>query len=631
MFFLNLSLPEFLALLGSLSGVVVALYLLDRLRKKHIVPTLRFFVTSEKQPVLKHRRRLQQPWSLLLQLLSLLMLLLALAQLRFGSPDRSSRDHVLIIDTSAWMNARVGGNRLIDQVRASARNYLRLVPATDRVMVVRADVLATPATLFESDRAKLRQAIDQTQPGAGPLNIEQALQFAQQAQRLRAQRPGEIVFVGSGRISSDDAPPAAPPNLRVIPVNGPGEHCGLRKVGVRRSSAGADGWEVFVAVKNYGTKHRSVPIGVQFGGAPVGTHRFELNPGAEDSVTFPFKTLAAGWIEARILTADAFSGDARAVLELPSRKLLAVTVYSNEPDLLRPIFHAIPGVQATFLPTARYDAQAAPGIVLFDRFAPPQLPRSPSIWLEPPPHNSPVPVVSTAAHVKLKQWHAGHPLTDGLRTRDLEIESAEIFRVAGSDASVAEADAGPLIVSRSAGDSKMVVFGFHPVRSGLKYELTTPVLFANILRWMQPDIFRSFESTAGTVGTVNVDLESETDPSAIRVVTENGRYLPFTVDGKTLRFFSATPGLVRVLTGGREVVYSLTLPQPGDASWNPANARYGLPRRGPMEPSSRDIWQWLALLGGAGLFVDWLIYGRMRRRAMADAQPLRRAPWRKAS
>ena len=43
MFFLNLSLPEFLGLLGSLSGVVVALYLLDRMRKKHTVATLRFF------------------------------------------------------------------------------------------------------------------------------------------------------------------------------------------------------------------------------------------------------------------------------------------------------------------------------------------------------------------------------------------------------------------------------------------------------------------------------------------------------------------------------------------------------------------------------------------------------------
>ena len=64
MFFLNLSLPEFLAILGSLSGVVVALYLLDRMRKHHTVATLRFFAAAEKPPVLKHRRKLQQPWSL---------------------------------------------------------------------------------------------------------------------------------------------------------------------------------------------------------------------------------------------------------------------------------------------------------------------------------------------------------------------------------------------------------------------------------------------------------------------------------------------------------------------------------------------------------------------------------------
>ena len=101
MFFLNLSLPEFLAVLSSLSGVVVALYLLDRLRKKHTVATLRFFAVSEKAPVLKHRRKLQQPWSLILQLLSLLLLLLAIAQLRWGSPALATRD--------AATNARVPG------------------------------------------------------------------------------------------------------------------------------------------------------------------------------------------------------------------------------------------------------------------------------------------------------------------------------------------------------------------------------------------------------------------------------------------------------------------------------------------------------------------------------------------
>src|ERR1700689_1776654 len=169
MFLFNLTLPEFLAILGSLSGLVVALYLLDRMRKHHTVATLRFFAAAEKPPVLKHRRKLQQPWSLLLQLISLLLLLLAIAQLRVGSPARYSRDHVIFPDAPAGMAARFGGaragnGRLIDRARLAADNYVNALPPADRVMLVRADVLATPALRFESDRKKIHQAIDLTQP-----------------------------------------------------------------------------------------------------------------------------------------------------------------------------------------------------------------------------------------------------------------------------------------------------------------------------------------------------------------------------------------------------------------------------------------------------------------------------------
>jgi hypothetical protein len=183
----------------------------------------------------------------------------------------------------------------------------------------------------------------------------------------------------------------------------------------------------------------------------------------------------------------------------------------------------------------------------------------------------------------------------------------------------------------------MVVLGFHPVRSGMKYQLTTPLLFANIIRWMAPDAFRSWELTAGTVGTVDVELESEIDPGSIRVQTEEGRPLPFTVEGKTLRFFTGAPGVVRVLTGDRELVYSLTLPQPGDTVWKPSAAelrqgvKLGLPGRAPLGPTSRDLWHWLALAGAAGLLADWILYGRIDRRMRAATGAVPGAGWRKAS
>ncbi len=630
MFFLNLTLPEFLAILGTLSGVTVALYLLDRMRKKHTVATLRFFAASERPPVLKHRRKLQQPWSLVLQLLSLLLLLLALAQLRWGTAARAARDHVMILDASAWMNARSGPARLMDQARAAARSYIRMLPASDRVLVLRADVLPTPATLFESDRRKILQAIDQTQPGGATLNIGEALAAAQQAQRIRSQSPGEIVFVGAGRVSSVENPPLdTPSNLRVITIAGPSEHCGLRKVAVRRSLTDPDTWEVFVAVKNYGDSPRSAPLGVQFGGSPIGTRRFNLAPGAEDNTAFRFKTRAAGVLEARIIAPDAFPGDDRAVLELPERKLLPVTVYSSEPDLLRPVFTSIPGVQASFKPAQAYDARSRAGIIVLDHLAPQTAPETDAIWIEPPPARSPITVRSTEKNVKLKRWMADHPLGAGLRTKDLEFESAEIFSAAQGDITLAESETGPLIVARP-GKPKTVVLGFHPVRSGMKYELATPLLFANILRWMAPDIFRSWELTAGTVGTVDVALETEADPSTIRVITEDGKPVPFTVQGRGLRFFAGAPGIVRVLTGDRELVYSMTLPQPGDAIWKPSQAKRGIPRNIPREPAARDIWQWLAIAGALGLAIDWIFYGRKRSSAPIPTVA-RPDAWRKAS
>jgi len=564
---------------------------------------------------------------------------LAIAQLRFGSQARYSRDHVLIIDSSAWMAARLGpGNnnvRLIDRARAAADNYVDALPVADRVMVLRADVVASPVLLFESDRKRIHRAIDQTQPGVAPLNLEEALNFAARAQKVQAERPGEIVFVGAGRVSAEEAGRLNPPaNFRLISIEGPTEHVGLRKIGAHRASDDPDVWEVFVAVKNYGAAPRSVPMTVAYGGAAVATHRFLLKPGAEEDLNFRFKTRAAGWLEARLGAQDTFRADSRAILELPPRGVLPVTVYSAEPDLLRPIFNAIPGVQASFLPVSSYTSEARGdahgGIVLLDHFAPPSPPIGQSIWVEPPAGKSPVAIASTQDKATLNEWQADHPLGAGLRARDLELTGAEILKPAAGDIVVARSDAGPVIVARP-GSPKMVVLGFHPVRSGMRYQLTTPLLFANIVRWMAPDAFRSWELTAGTVGTVDVDLEAEADPNSIRVQTEDGQSLPFTVQGKTLRFFTAAPGVVRVLTGDRELVYSLTLPQPGDVAWKPSNIKLGLPLRAPLGPSSRDLWQWLALAGAVGLLAEWILFGRIDRRVRPAASTAPSADWRKAS
>ncbi|HVO98409.1 MAG TPA: VWA domain-containing protein [Bryobacteraceae bacterium] len=609
--FLNLSLGELIGIGGAISAAVVALYLLDKSKHRHVVATLRFWTPADSRTEMKHRRRIQQPWSLLLQIVSLLCLLIALAGPVLG-PSDSSRDHVLILDTSAWMAARTGRATLSDEARAAALAYVKALPSRDRVMLVRADALATPVTAFESDRKIVNDAIRKSQPGASALNLAQAFEFAQKAQNLQSQHAGEIVFAGAARVADDESSFASvPKNLRVLQVQGALENVGLRKIALRRSASAADAWDVFVSVRNYGLKPRDVALELQFGGAPAGSKAFSLKPDEEQQAAFTFRTKAAGYLEARLNARDAFPQDDRAIVELPKEKPLRVLVYSDEPALLKPLL-ASNQVEAVFESPVRYSADTPADIVVLDRFVPMKRPAANSIWIEPPAGGSPVPVKGIRTGVKLDSWHADTPLSAGIRTKDVLLASTEIFTPAPADLAVAESTEGPLIVIRPSAP-KIAVFGFHPLKSTMKYDLATPLLIANTLRWMAPDVFRVREVQAGTVGTVAVPVERGIDPSTVRVVTEDNRPLPFTIEDNLLRFFSGAPGVVRVLTGDRELVYSLTLPGVAESLWKPpSTVRKGIPKSTGEGVSTTDIWPWFAVTGVLGLLLDWLLFGRSR-------------------
>lgn len=648
MSFLNLSLGELLGLAGAISAGVVALYLLDRSKRKQIVATLRFWASADVRTQLKHRRRIQQPWSLVLELISLFLLVAAIAGPRLGVIDNNGRDHVIVLDTSAWMGARAGRTTLFDEARESALAYLRALPGRDRVMLVRADALATPATAFETDRRIVEEALRRSQPGSSALNLEQAFAYAQQAMRLQSRRAGEIVFAGAGRVPEAQAElTQLPANLRVLSSGAAQENVGLRKIGLRRAATAPDTWDIFVVVRNYGMRPHDVDLGLQFAKSPAGEKRMHLRPDSEEQATFTYKTKVGGFLEARLNVKDAFSQDDRALIELPGQASLHVVVFTNEPQLLKPLIASNPQVDSQFLSPAEYNPAVKADVVVLDRFAPPARPQTNSVWIEPPAESSPVPVRESKKAARLERWRADTSLGAGLRTQDVVLESAEIFAPTQQDVIVAEAAEGPVIVAREPNrQSKLVVLGFHPGRTSMKYQLATPLLMANILRWMAPDAFRLSDVQAGTVGTVNLAVEKGTDPASVRVLDADQRPLPFTIEGNNLQFFSGASGTVHVQTRDRETVYSLTLPDVADSLWRPpAGVRRGVPKASLEGSVTQDLWPWLALFGGLGLLIDWLLYGRSRAfrvRPASMAAPLssrilpfrfsrRRSPVRKAS
>jgi hypothetical protein len=615
MFFLNLSLGEFLALLTSLSGIVAALYLLDRAKRKKIVSTLRFWMDVPRVDEQRRRKRIREPWSLILQLVSLLLLLLAIAQLQWGKRERSGRNHVVVLDTSSWMAQRSGSTTLLEQAKEQARRYIRSLPGRDRVMLIRADSLATPATSFSDDRNQVIAAIDASTASYSALNLASALELANRAMTWSDSGPGEVVYAGGMRVARWDDASAAVPQLRVLAVGEGAEDVGIRQLGVRRDPGNDIAWRAVVAIRNYGSTPRHVMLHLRFAASQFAPRSINLAPGEDREEEIKFATSGAGTLAASLSPSDTLPLDDSVQLELPSTERVRVAVYSARPSAWQPLLEADHNIQAIYLPASQYRAEPDADVMLLDGIAPDARPRLPSLWVMPPKGKSPVPIQATEKQLLLNRWNTNTPLAAGLRSKEMRPDEAETFAIAPPVFPVASSDRGPVVVARPArtGQPPLVAVGFDPLTGSQRFDVSTPLLFANLLRWLEPDRFRATEFTAAGVGTASVNIDNIEAGERMRVVDATGSAIPFTVRNNTVQLYVEKPQVVRVITPERESVLSLTLPGVGEFAWKPPlNAPRSLPLRTLLGASSIDLWRWLALLGALGLLLEWLIYGRQR-------------------
>jgi hypothetical protein len=614
----NLSLAEFLALAGAVAAAVTLLYLLDRSRRRQVVATLRFWRAAA-TPFESRRWRIHQPVSWLLQLAALLLLLLAIGDPTVGGGSRPPRDHILILDTSAWMGARTAGVPLMETARRAALAWLDTLPAPDRVLVLRADVLATPATQFERDRSVVRAAIESAAPGSAALHLGQALDFAERLRSLHAANPGEIVFAGSRR-SADEVRPgvAAAGGLRYLPADAEIENVGIRRIGLRHSTAEAGLWEVFVVLRNYGRRPRAAELGLQFAGAPAGYRRIRLEPGGEQEILAPLRTRAAGTLDVRVFSGDedGYPGDDRAALEVPARHAVRLAVYTSRPVAWQPLVAATPQLRVEFRrPDAPLPEPA--GIVVLDRIRSPAPIEGDAVWVQPPLDGSPLPVREASGGARTLQWLPGHPLATGLRSHDFRVRPTLVFQPGTAVEEVARVDEGPVIVAGRGGApaaGRWVLLGIDPAAPSMRYELAAPLFFANVLRWMAPGVFRHWELNVVAPGGISVPLEEPGSERNARVLSESGEPVPFTVEGGSLTFFAPTAASVRVMTGAGERVYSLSVPALAVDQWDPPpDVARGVPPARAPEPAGRRVWPWLALLAWAILAGEWIRYGDWKR------------------
>jgi hypothetical protein len=569
---------------------------------------------------------------LVLQLLGLLLLLLAIAQLEWGTRLGLGRDHVLLLDVSAWSAARMGAGSGSETVLArekqEARRFLARLRARDRVMLVRVDSLATPVTSFTTDRGALEAAVNESSSGFSALNMQQALLFAQQAKGWSNGGAGEVVYIGPklvgdererGEVSSEAASDVKL-KLRSILVVPERENLGIERLGVKRDEDDPSSWQATVTVKNYGKERHVARLETRFAGKLFGPRTLNLKPGDEASAEYNFVTNTAGELISQLEGQDSLTLDDRAELRLPKSGALRVAVFTRRAALLRPLLEANHRLKVEFYDPAQYGSltggKAKTDIAVLDQFGGDVKPPGAALWIDPPRTQAPIPVKTVVADAVVKNWDEKTALGAGLRAKEAHLGSATVFQTFEGDTAVSSVNEGAIVVARagSSGAPNMAVIGFDPLGGDLRYQVTTPLLFANLLRWLAPDAFRVLDLSAGQVGDANVLLDASEKPERIRVRDDKGFAVPFTVRGQALELFTSRPGIVRIASDDRERILSLTLPDVAEFEWKaPADVSGNDAPAGGELPGAIDLWHWLALLGAACLLAEWVLYGRQRR------------------
>ncbi len=611
MFFLNLTAGEFLVLFGALGSLIAALYLLDRTRRKKVVSTLRFWTPGLGIEERHSRTRVREPWSLLLQLVGLLLLLLSLAELNLGTREHSGRDHVLLLDTSSWTGEIVHGGPLLDREKEIAQRYLSLLPSRDRVMLVRVDGLAIPVVAFTSDRRVLTNALLRSSSGFSALNIGQALSFARRAQASSGGLPGEIVYIGPRLIVDNETLAPQLPNLRVIALNPDREHCGIRHVGVKRNEEDADAWQATVTVKNYGSHSKRIRLETQFSGTRFAPRILTLEPDAETGVEYKFTTHTAGQLITEISGSDKLESDRRAVLELPQSGKLRLAVFTNRPDVIAPLLESDHRLGVKVYSPAAYTPNPAADVMLLDQFTPEDKPHIASLWIGPFMQRAPLPLKAVVNDRSVEAWHSETWLGAGLHARGSQIPTADVFQTFDGDLPVSSVAEGPIVVARPSTprNPKLAAIGFDPLDGQLRFEITTPLLFANLLRWLSPEAARTSEILAAPVGAASLTLDAS-EHGPIQVADRSGAQLPFTVRDHALQLFTRRPSVVGITSGDHERILSLTLPDVAEFEWKPPRgAALGLPASAVSTPQPFDLWKLLAILGAVVLLAEWILFG----------------------
>lgn len=476
---MTLGQPSALALLF-LALPIVLIYLL-RAHPRRRPTTAAFLWRGLEQQVTARGnwRRLPRSLALLLQLLALIASVAALAQPSLG--ERTSRQLIYVLDASPSMQATDLAPSRFEAARSAIHEEVKLLHEGEHATLIALE--ANPRVLAAGpERLELLRALEAAEPGARPVSLRDALAMAsERIQYPPREGSGIVVFTDGTLDPPTGVGPLALP-VRFVRVGQEGGNQGVSSLQVRQTQGQAAQLSGFAVLTNYADEPVRVPVRVAVDDLTLQTQQADLP--ARGRAELPFDVpLDARSVSVALGGRDYLRLDDRAEVTIPENRRRMALLVSRSPEAWEHALSSVSSLEVTTQAPGSYRDIGAE-IVVFDGFLPPRLPSGQLVVVNPVSGNGLVDVLGEARDVRMRSFAARQPLLRSLDPAAIHLVKASRLGVPRWASTVAETEAGPVILQGDLEGRRVVVIGFDPLLSGLEKLVSFPILVANIAEFL---------------------------------------------------------------------------------------------------------------------------------------------------
>jgi hypothetical protein len=472
--------------------LVIAMYLLKLRRDEAVVPsTLLWQRLVADVEANAPWQRLRRSLLLLLQLLLVLLLVFLAARPFLERPAGLAGDLVLVIDTSASMQATdVTPNRL-EAAKAAAVDALKDLPAGGKVSVIAAGRTAKVIANGTSDVGRVRQAIASVTPTADIGNLADALRLAS----ALAARSGDAEI-----LVATDAALATPPTdtvkapVRVLQVGRDTNNQAIVALAVRTMPNNLS-HSAFISVANLGLELVERQVQLYADGQLRDSRTLQLDPQRRTDVSIDDiddPDHPASVVEVRLVgadgepttAADGLAVDDRAWAVVPPKQERQILL-AGEPDpYLETALSFLPDTELYFRDGDDWSTLTGLDefeLVIFNRVLPATLPAKPVLAIAPPRTSALGALTGRLTNPGFGTLDPADPILRYVDLSTVHIAEAQQLELPAWARSVIPGPKGaPLLYAGAVDGRQAAVLAFEPRHSDLPLQVAFPVLLANL-------------------------------------------------------------------------------------------------------------------------------------------------------